>query len=537
MKLTQKILILSTAILAASCASVSAPEGGPKDETPPTLQSSNPKDQQLNVSTRVITLTFDEEVQQNKLNTELLITPNTDNKYKVKNERNVLKLEFEKPLQENTTYTLNFRDGITDITEKNKVANLKLSFSTGSYIDSSKVSGTVVDLLTQQPQKEAVVALYPTKDTLSVRKNKPYYQTQTDAAGKFELTNIKEGEYRIYALADKNNNAFYDNEEEKIGYLEQPIRITASTEPVKLELVRIDTKRPILIRRESYTDRFTANYNEGIRSFKATPVQAPNTKINYKITQGGKAVDLFKTAGYNGGKTVLSAVDSAGNIAVDTLDIKFEGKRAQRIKGAQRKVINTAGTENVTAGSTVVIELETPVTISGKEPVSILADTVVIKKLKYPEEVTLDSTKTEISFKMPSINGRNRRITVLLDSTAIKPLEGGPLQFTPIPLTIAESGGVGSLKGTVDTKYKSYTIQLLSQDNKVVREVANVKTFDFKNVSPGTYKIRVLIDENNNGKWEAGDPDLKRKPEKVYVYDKSLDVRANWEMEGEKLTF
>ncbi|MBC5994141.1 Ig-like domain-containing protein [Pontibacter cellulosilyticus] len=537
MKLTQKILILSTAILAASCASVSAPEGGPKDETPPTLVSSNPKDQQLNVSTKVITLTFDEEVQQNKLNSELLITPNTDNRYKVKNERNVLKLEFEKPLQENTTYTLNFRDGITDITEKNKAANLKLSFSTGAYIDSSKVSGTVVDLLTQKPQKEAIVALYPTTDTLSVRKNKPYYQTQTDAAGKFELTNIKEGQYRIYALADKNNNAFYDNEEEKIGYLEQPITITASTQPVTLELVKIDTKKPILNRRENYTDRFTANYNEGIKTFKATTVQAPSIKIASKIIQVGKAAELFKTAGYNGGKTILTAVDSAGNIAVDTLEIKFEGKRAQRIKGAQRKVVNTTSNENKAVGSMVVLELETPIAITGKEPVSILADTTVIRKLKYPEELKLDSTKTEVSFKMPSIDARNKRISLLLDSTAIKPIEGGPIKFVPIPITLAENGGVGSVKGTVDTKYKSYTIQLLGQDDKVVKQVTNLKTFDFKNISPGTYKIRVLIDENNNGKWEAGDPEFKRKPEKVYLYDKSLEVRANWEMEGVKLSF
>ena len=523
--------------MAASCASVSAPEGGPKDTTPPTLTSSNPKDQELNVKTRTITLTFDEEVQQNKLNSELLITPNTDNKYKIRTNKNVMTLEFERPFLENTTYTFNFREGITDITEKNKAANLKIAFSTGTFIDSSRVSGTVVNLLTQQPQKDVVVALYPTNDTLSIRKNKPYYQARTNAAGRYEMTNIKEGEYRIYALADKNNNAFYDSEEERIGYLAQPISITAETDSVDLELVKIDTKRPIMLRRENYLDRFTANYNEGIRTFKASPAQAPTTRLTYKIATDGKAVDVFKTQNYSGGKTILTAVDSAGNIASDTIDIKFEGKRAQRIKGAQLKVLNTGNNQNIAAGSTITLELETPVTITGKEPVSILADTVVIRKMTYPDEVTLDSTRTELRFNLPKLNGRNRGLTLELDSTMIKPVEGAPLRFEPIPITLAESGGVGSVRGTVNTKYTSYTIQLITQDYKVVQEQRNVKTFEFRNITPGTYRIRVLVDENNNGKWEAGDPEFKREPEKVYLYNKSLDVRANWAMEGEKLEF
>lgn len=537
MKLTQILLILSTAITAASCASVSSPEGGAKDETPPTLQSSNPKDQELNVKSRTITLVFDEEVQQNKLNSELLITPNTDNKYKIKSDREKLSLEFEKPLQENTTYTFNFREGITDITEKNKATNLKLSFSTGAYIDSSKVSGTVLDLMTQQPQKETVVALYPTNDTLSIRKNKPYYQTETDAEGKFELTNIKEGEYTIYALADKNNNAYYDNEEEKIGYLAKPVTITPTTEPIQLEILKIDTKKPILLRRESFLDRFTANYNEGIKDFKAIATQPAASIINYKIDATGKAVDLFKSQSYNGGKTILTAVDSAGNITTDTLDIKFEGKKAQRIKGSQLKVMNNAGPQNYVVGSEITVEIETPVRVTGKEPILILSDTVTIKKLKYPEEVTLDSTGSEFKFKMPQVNGRTNKLAILVDSNAVKPIVGGPIKFERIPLTLAESGGFGNVKGTIITKYPAYIIQLITEDFKVVKQVRNVKNFEFKNLTPGQYRIRVLVDENNNGKWEAGDPEFKRKPEKVYLHPKVLDVRANWEMEGEKLEF
>jgi len=537
MKLRNSILAMAALAGLTACASVSSPEGGPKDETAPVLQSSNPKDQALKVSTQTITLTFDEEVQPNNLNRELLITPSTDNTYKVRTNRNVLSLEFEKPLEANTTYTLNFREGIADITEKNVVPALRLSFSTGAFIDSSKVSGKVVDLLKQTPEPKAVIALYPTNDTLSIRKNRPYYQTITDEAGNFSLGNIRQGEYRMYALIDKNNNSFYDTEEERIAYLDAPINITANTAPVKLETVRFDTKKPILLQRENFIDRFTANYNEGVKAFTAIPLQSPQDTIIHKIGPAGKAIDLFKTARFSGGKAILSAVDSSGNMAVDTIQIKFEGKRTQRVKGAQLSVINGKGNGAYTAGKVVKIELETPAQITGREPLSIMSDSLVLRRMKYPEEISLDRTGTLLSFVLPNLNGRNKNTALLLDSTAIKPLEGQPLRFNRIPLTIATNGGTGSIKGSVQTEFKSFIIQLLNQDYKEVAQIWNQKNFQFRTLEPGSYRIRVLVDENNNGRWDPGDPEFKKAPEKVYFYPKPIDVRANWELEAVKLEF
>lgn len=170
MKIVNSFLLTASLLTMASCASINNPEGGPKDEDAPELLNSNPKPQELNVTTRTITLDFNEEVQPNNLQKELLITPFTDNKYQIRSSRSRLELVFERPFEEGTTYTFNFRKGIQDITEKNIAEGLMLTFSTGNFIDSSRVSGQVVKLLTQQPEKEAVVALYPTNDTLSIRK-------------------------------------------------------------------------------------------------------------------------------------------------------------------------------------------------------------------------------------------------------------------------------------------------------------------------------------------------------------------------------
>src|SRR5688572_20862484 len=133
-----------------SCAAVNAPEGGPKDEKKPQLVSTVPADRTTNFTGKTITLEFDEDIRPKDLNKELIITPNTGNAYTVKNDRNTLSLEFSKPLEENTTYFISFRNAIEDITEGNKAAETTISFSTGAYLDTASVSGKAQDYLTQE---------------------------------------------------------------------------------------------------------------------------------------------------------------------------------------------------------------------------------------------------------------------------------------------------------------------------------------------------------------------------------------------------
>ena len=51
---------MNVSILIYSCAAVSAPEGGPKDETPPQLISSNPESGTLQFKGGKVTLSFSE---------------------------------------------------------------------------------------------------------------------------------------------------------------------------------------------------------------------------------------------------------------------------------------------------------------------------------------------------------------------------------------------------------------------------------------------------------------------------------------------
>jgi hypothetical protein len=50
---------------------------------------------------------------------------------------------------------------------------------------------------------------------------------------------------------------------------------------------------------------------------------------------------------------------------------------------------------------------------------------------------------------------------------------------------------------------------------------------------PGEYELRVLFDENNNGKWDPGSYSKKIQPEKAITLDTKLTIKANWDNERE----
>ena len=60
-------------------------------------------------------------------------------------------------------------------------------------------------------------------------------------------------------------------------------------------------------------------------------------------------------------------------------------------------------------------------------------------------------------------------------------------------------------------------VELLASGEKVVRTVpVNNGQFELLNVTPGTYYLRLTLDNNGNGKWDTGNYKSHLQPEEVY---------------------
>jgi hypothetical protein len=218
MKIIHYLFLLIIIFILKSCANISPPTGGPKDKNPPKVIKSNPSNNTRNFLGKRITLYFNEKIAFNNLQDQLLINPSPNSNYASAIKKNVVTIVFDKALDTNTTYTLNFREAIKDVTESNIAQNVEIAFSTGSDLDTCIITGTVKDLLTDLPVENAIISLYDANDTFDIKNSKPLYFTKSKKTGDFILRNIKKDTYRIYALFDINKNFIYDIPKEKLAF-------------------------------------------------------------------------------------------------------------------------------------------------------------------------------------------------------------------------------------------------------------------------------------------------------------------------------
>ncbi|QNE41167.1 hypothetical protein F1C16_17175 [Hymenobacter sp. NBH84] len=530
--------------LLSGCATIASPDGGARDLVPPELVSTNPEQGARNVTTQTIRLEFSEEVQLQDLAKNLIVAPliPDENHYKVREDRTAISLIYDKPFAPNTTYSFNFGDAVVDITEKNKAKNVRLAFSTGPQLDSGMVRGVVTDLLTTKPAENASVMLYPANDTaFSVRKGRPYYLTRTDKSGAFTLENLKAGPYRLYALVDKNQSFRYEDGE-KIAYLPEPIQVGETLDSVRLQLVRPDARRALITGQQPEPTRFKVSFNEGVSRARLAPLPGtaarPDTAtLNQGIllAEEGKTLLVFKTPTFTEGRYVLTAADSAGNVGRDTLDVRFQGKEPTRravgyaVEGNPQQVYRQGQ---------VRVKFAVPVRIAPDKPFATLTEdsTAAKRPLRLPKDGRLNDTRTELTINLDT--KAEKTLVFQFDSTNIQAVTGQSLGFRPLKLGVSEQPASGSLSGTIQTKYTSYEVQVIDQKAQPIAVLKSPKkTFRFDNLPPGTYRLRVLIDANNDGTWQGSDPNLQVPPEPIYLGPVLQPVRAGWDQEEIKLVF
>lgn len=228
-------------LLLAGCAKQTSPTGGPKDETPPELVKSNPEHNTVNYKGSEIELTFSELIQLNKPKDEIIISP-AIKEIETTYRKNKVFISFKSELQDSTTYSFSFRESVQDLTEKNSASNLKLAFSTGSFIDSLSVEGRIMDLLTNKPLPNITVAVHYESDTFDIFKHKAEIITKSDLDGNFLIENLKPTSYTLYAFNDKNKNLFVDSKSEKYGFISEPINLKNTLKEITIPLISLDAR-------------------------------------------------------------------------------------------------------------------------------------------------------------------------------------------------------------------------------------------------------------------------------------------------------
>lgn len=162
----------------------------------------------------------------------------------------------------------------------------------------------------------------------------------------------------------------------------------------------------------------------------------------------------------------------------------------------------------------------------------ILTDTNFSRLTNY--SIHLDSNRTKVTVEHPW--KLDTKYKLIIQKTAVADVDGVMLfKNDTLTFTTKREDDYGSVKlrfSNIDVS-KNPVLQIVQND--VVIESAPLAGREYRKAifKPGEYELRILYDENKNGKWNPGNFQLKKQPEIVYFVNRKLTVKPRWENEEE----
>ena len=310
------ILLCTTSVYIlcnTGCANMVPPSGGPKDTLPPSIVSVHPGNKSLHFKDKKIVFKFDEFVDLNEVRKNLLFSPLPKTFPDVDRKLKTITIKYKDTLDENTTYSINFKDAVKDLNEGNKMKDIFYVFSTGAYIDSLQLSGNIKLAKTGNPDSTLTVMLYKNLTDSAIVKEKPNYIARLDSVGDFLFRNLPPGKYKLYALKDESGMYRYTNKEALFAFVDSIIQIdTVQHAPIKMYAYSAEEKVQVYEVPESNKKEKRIKYSTNLEGDKQSLLDAFTIKFEAPIKTWDSTKVLFsKDSIYTPIKNYTVKLDSA----------------------------------------------------------------------------------------------------------------------------------------------------------------------------------------------------------------------------------
>jgi len=533
--LIQKILFLAVLFCVFGCANQQPPHGGPKDVTPPRLLKATPQNMSRHFNSKTVELDFDEYFKLSNQYTEITMSPTPDKQpeYRVKPKK--LLITFKDTLEKNTTYVINFGKAIQDVNEGNTLLNFTYVFSTGPHIDSLSVSGTVINSITQKREKDITVMLFPAdKDSIYFGKKKPSIYATTDTAGNFSMNNLHEGVYTIYALKQTVPTKIYSKDDELIAFLKKPIHLYSDTSDIQLTLFKQEPAKFALVpggKKFDYDGKMVFYFNK--------PLDNPSLKIIYPpALDAQKLVEITKTKDT---AYLYSRNMDFDSIRVAILDngkpldsISLEKGKKESFKQTYTFGLNLTSGYLLKPTNDLVITSGIPIDSYDESLITLTEDSVAVTGATITRDTT-SPRKLILKYHWKP----DSKYVLTIDDDAVTNVFGVKnKRYVSKRFQLDKEDNYSSLTlhVSVPDTSKSYIVELyITPGNILARnKITKNATLSYKNFVTSKYYIRVIYDDNRNGKWDTGNVKKKQYPENIWIDPVQVTLRPNWD-EDEKL--
>lgn len=571
-----------------SCASPGRPSGGPRDEDPPRFIGSTVPLGATDVNAERIVLRFNELVNVKDAFSKVVISPTSAKTPRItSNGRNVY-INFQDTLAPNTTYTVDFGNAIEDNNEGNKMSSFAYWFSTGPDIDTLRISGMVLAADNLEPQQSMIVGVYSQSEDSLFKTTRLERIAKTDDRGRFVLRGLKPGAYRLFALADANNDYKWDNPQEDIAFTDFTVTPTTERRLVQdtiydLRTGQIDTivdrMRTVYLPNTVLLNSFNINFNQQylVKSerldstrfsfiFNAPADSLPALRLldfpditdwfvldrsagNDTLTYWIKNPELIHTdtlrigLGYNSHDKQLNLVPRVDTLKMLTVRPKVNKKQAKKnnkdsVEEAQpvflEMRIGASGSHDV--NTPVTVEFGQPLQQINRESfhIEVMKDSLWLPVVDAVGLVPTDTLTTR-RYKMEYPWEYDTKYRVTVDTLAATGIYGNVSRPAQQEFTIRKQSEYFDLRFRITSLPDSVPafVELLDGQDKPVRRAPVYDGIaSFTDIPLGTYYARLIEDRNGNGRWDTGSYDDHLQPEYVYYYPKALKVTKRWDIDN-----
>ena len=559
--------ILTGFILTAGCAKISSPTGGPKDKEPPVILKSVPMNGSKNFKGNKIVITFNEYIVLDNINEKFMVSPPMDKKPVITVKGKNVIIQYDEELRDSTTYTFYFQDAVRDLNESNPISNYQFVFSTGPVLDSLSVTGNIYKASDLNPPEATLAVLYIEHEDSAFTKRLPSYIAMTDKNGYFRIDNVSAREYRIYALKDADNSKNFNLADEEIAFIDSTIRVTPGKNwlPVVVDTLKPKLKDPkaadtvvlqgehrlFLFQHQKKLHYLTSSSRSLAYRLNYTLSLPPDSLgFHFSIPGAGQdsyfiernktndSLQVWITDSSLYRQQVINSVinypftDSAGitSLKEDTIMMRFMAPRATRGKARPTpyKFTSNISSGALKPGDQIVFISQTPFRYPDTSRIR-LFELDGTSRTRIPYSLNKDSLN---SCRM-TLTGKllmNKNYIFIADSTSFRNIYGEKSDSTGIKFSVNNEESYGKLVLNISNYKGNRIIQLLSEDEKVIREVKMDKDgkVEFPLLEKGAYRVRVIYDLNNDGKWTTGDFNLRKQPESVSYMPVEVDIKENW---------
>lgn len=566
-------LPLISLLIIFGCAKELAPSGGPKDVAPPMAVRMKPPMNTTNFDNNKVVITFNEYINLANPEQHVSISPPLNNKPSIKLKGKSIHITLNDTLKENTTYNINFNDVVRDYTEGNIAKQFQYVFSTGNELDTIFVNGKVVDAATGNPLNNIQVGLYTQHTDSVVSIEKPNFYGVTNKEGEFFIYNIRKAEYRIFAISDIGNNMIYDLPNESVAFSSKTI-IPETYRDIAYDTLKIikeinETNGDTLFRDslmakevilsnigEFKLGMFTPHvFNPFVKESKRMHRYLVNVVMNQELDTAPKLTTFdgnnFISLISDRPDSLLYFVPDTTVAQRDTIKALFSYYGVDTLKNRMLKTdtltfisakeINKLDTiveitTNIKSGA---LEINMPLELYFSHPVEKLnaemlmltqIDDTVRTRIPISLIMDLSNTKTVVEHEY----NPDFQYEIKLDSLAIEDIFGLHSMPTKYSFVIRNESEYGVLALNISgTLPEGSIIELLDTNSKIQwrAEYPTTNSIVAKDIKPGKYQLRLLIDSNKNGVWDTGDYYKNQQPEEVIPYTKNVILRANWDTE------